>query len=128
MESVPNKFDTQHQNRSIITVITTALDGNSVQLHPYDYHVENFSSFQNGTRAGIVMAICSLDHFISQNNLDKKQTVAFQAICTYFMLTFLMDPSLDITQVEHENFKQMLQSRGATQQLLMCVTRPGGSG
>jgi hypothetical protein len=44
------------------------------------------------------------------------------------MLTFLMDPSLDITQVEHENFKQMLQSRGATQQILMCVTGPGGSG
>jgi len=122
-----NVINAEHQSRSVITVITKALECNNIPSSTENYNVNDYS-FQDGTLLDIDLALCSLDQFTTQNKLDMKQTVAFQAICCSFMLSFLMDPSLDITQDEREHHQQLLQKRGAAQQLLMCVTGPGGSG
>ena len=119
------------RNHSVITVITRALndEDSAVIHHPtFNYNVENSSYMDGGTLTGIDNAMCSMDHFVLQNNLDRKQTLAFQVICTSFMLSFLKDPSLDISPTELEEYQQKLQRRGAKEQLLMCVTGPGGSG
>jgi hypothetical protein len=70
----------------------------------------------------------SLDTFALKNNLDLKQAVAFDAICSSFMLSFLNECNLNISLEERQQCKALLQRRGATDQLLMCVTGPGGSG
>jgi hypothetical protein len=44
------------------------------------------------------------------------------------MLSFLNDTSLDICHEDREQYRSLLKSKGAKNQLLMCVTGPGGSG
>ena len=114
--------------RSIVTILTKALDSDGVNLvlnHPLQ---DNQTNFSNETIQYIDGAICSMNQFALQNNLDRKQTVAFKTICSSFMMSFLLDTSMDISQSERNYYMQLLQKMGASQQLLMCVTGPGGSG
>jgi hypothetical protein len=121
--------DHSSNTRSIITIISRALDGNDIQIQPsLNYNVENSLYFDSDTLTGIHSALCSLDHFTSQNNLDRKQSIAFQAICASFMMSFLNDPSLDHDENEIRDIQQRLKNKGAKEQLLICVTGPGGSG
>jgi len=114
--------------RSIVTVRTKALDSDGVNLElNVDQH-ENRISSSNETIQYIDRAICSMNQFALQNNLDKKQTIAFQTVCASFMMSFLMDTSIDISPSEREHCLYLLQEKGGCQQLLMCVTGPGGSG
>ncbi len=121
--------DHSSNTRSIITIISRALDGNDIQIQPsLNYNVENSLYFDSDTLTGIHSALCSLDHSTSQNNLDRKQSIAFQAICASFMMSFLNDPSLDHDENEIRDIQQRLKNKGAKEQLLICVTGPGGSG
>ena len=129
METVLNEgetdvnFSDRHiEPRTIITLITHALDASDVQL-----------SLQSAERIempsnGFPIDITSLDAFAVRNNLDLKQSIAFDAICSSFMLSFLMDSKCDISSEVRNQYRTLLQKKGATDQLLMCVTGPGGSG
>jgi hypothetical protein len=122
-----NQVSFQNQERltrSIVTVLTRALESEGLNLLP---------SLQSNNTAietadTISMTITSLDQFALQNDLDRKQKLAFQAICSSFMMSFLLDSSMDISQNERDHYITLLQGKGAVQQLLMCVTGPGGSG
>jgi hypothetical protein len=125
--------ETHHRNRensitSIVTVMTRALESNDLHLFRQQIGPAVEGNVTNPTVGRIDSAICSLALFAAQNKLDGKQTVAFKAICSSFMLSFLNDTTLEVTIEEKERLQSMLQKHGAMEQLLMCVTGPGGSG
>jgi hypothetical protein len=67
---------------------------------------------------------------IQQFNLDPKQAVAFNVICSSFMLAFLNDLTITKigTDIEEENATRILTERGANSRLIMHLTGSGGSG
>ncbi len=105
-----------NQRRSIVTVLTKALQSNNIQL----LNQENNIFVHELTINRVAFDICSLDEFAKQNNLDSKQTIAFQTICSSFMLSFLNDPTIDITPNDRVYYQSLLERTGAKQQLL-CV-------
>jgi len=116
-------FNELLQPRTIISVISRALDMSDIQ----SISLEVFSS-SNASEDSFSIDLSSLDKYALQNNLDLKQSIAFDAICSSFMLSFLNDSKLNISSEEKEHYRNLLQGKGATDQLLMCVTGPGGSG
>jgi hypothetical protein len=123
----PNLQNEGHaiQRRSIITILTKALQTNDVQLIS---HQDVTAGTNESTINGVAFDIYSLNEFGQQNNLDSKQTIAFQSICSSFMLSFLRDPTIEISQNDRDYYQSLLERKGAKQQLLLCVTGPGGSG
>jgi hypothetical protein len=115
-------------SQSIITILTRALDcANAEITNPIT--ISALSSI--GTPCiptGLHNAICSLEEFALQQNLDMKQKIAFKAICASFMFSYLTELAGDISAQDHEQLTLLLKRNGALQQLLMCVTGPGGSG
>ncbi len=69
-----------NQRRSIITILTKALQTNDVQL--ILHQDVNTDGTNESTINGVAFDICSLDHFAKQKNLDSKQTIALQSICS----------------------------------------------
>jgi hypothetical protein len=105
--------------------LTKALQSNDVQLL---LHQDVNTGTNDATINGVDFDISSLDEFAKQNNLDPKQTIAFQSICASFMLSFLRDPTIDISCNDRDHYQSLLERKGAKHQLLLCVTGPGGSG
>jgi hypothetical protein len=114
-----------NQRRPIITILTKALQSNDIAL---PLHLGVNIGTNAATINGVDFDFSSLDEFAKQNNLDSKQTIAFQSICSSFMLSFLMDCTIDISNNDRDHYQSLLERKGAKQQLLLCVTGPGGSG
>jgi len=110
------------QRRTIITLLSQALDTSDVEISLHNTVGNNISP------DGFPVDVSSLDAFAVKNNLDIKQALAFDAICSSFMLSLLCDPKLNISSEDREHYRTLLQNKGATDQLLMCITGPGGSG
>ena len=62
--------------------------------------------------------------FAVQCKLDHKQEIAFESICSSFMLSLLIESEED----ENKIFQSQLLQRGAREQLLMFLTGSAGSG
>lgn len=62
--------------------------------------------------------------FAEQFELDLKQKIAFEGICSSFMLSYLHDNIDD----NYDLYQSKLRQRGGRDQLLMFLTGPGGSG
>jgi hypothetical protein len=124
---VDNTVQSNHLSRSpsntqtLVTVITRALDIGDIQIPSETLH-------RNSTGSDFHLDIASLDSFALDNGLDMKQLIAFQSICSSFILSFLNDPQFNICTDQREQYQILLQQKGASDQLLMCVTGPGGSG
>jgi len=118
-----NHFSRSHSynNQTLITIITQALDVG-------DIHIPNETLHRDSTSSDFQIDIASLDSFAVKNNLDMKQLIAFQSICSSFMLSFLNDPLFNVCMDQRQQYQTLLQKKGASDQLLMCVTGPGGSG
>jgi hypothetical protein len=68
-----------------------------------------------------------MDTCIQEYTLDDKQTAAFNIICSSFMMSYLDDPQLK-NKPNFEMAKQALLRRGASEQLIMFLSGPGGGG
>jgi len=70
----------------------------------------------------------TLHEFAEQHNLDSKQSIAFQVICSSFMLSILCkDTNLNLSNVQ-QCITLLLQKNGEKKQLIMCLTGIAGSG
>jgi len=111
---------------TIVTVLTKILSDLHVTA-PLQIPNHPITEFTSDVRE-IESSILSMEMFASTNNLDRKQSIEFKAICSFFMLSFLMDSQIEIEREERNTLKTLLCKKGASDQLLMCVTGPGGSG
>jgi hypothetical protein len=111
---------------TIVTVLTKILSDLHVTA-PLQIPNHPITEFTSDVRE-IESSILSMEMFASTNNLDQKQSIAFKAICSSFMLSFLMESHIEIDREERNTLKMLLCKKGACDQLLMCVTGPGGSG
>ena len=113
---------------TIVSILTKALE--SVNAEVFRPHLAPINANDNMDviSNSLNIAITSLDDYALQHNLDNKQKMAFKAICSSFMLSFLTELSEDISTEDLQRLSLLLQKNGAVQQLLMCVTGPGGSG
>ena len=66
----------------------------------------------------------TMNKYAEQCQLDLKQKIAFESICSSFMLSYLTD-NLDVMS---DVYRSQLRQRGGRDQLLMFLTGPGGSG
>jgi hypothetical protein len=105
--------------------LTKVLQSNGIELL---LHQGVNTGTNDATINGVDFDISSLDEFARQNNLDSKQTIAFQSICSSFMLSFLGDRTIDILCNDRDHYQSVLARKGAKKQLLLCVIGPGGSG
>ncbi|MFN9654790.1 MAG: AAA family ATPase, partial [Dolichospermum sp.] len=118
--------------RSMITVLTRALETDNMELGPiHNFH--ELPMLREGDNDNVLLPILqnsmqSMQQCSISYNLDRKQTIAFQTICSTFMLSFLIGSSSDISSQDIELYGNLLTKKGAKQQLLMCLTGPGGSG
>jgi hypothetical protein len=111
---------------TIVTVLTKILSDIHVTA-PLQIPNNSITELTSNVRE-IESSILSMEMFASTNNLDRKQSIEFKAICSSFMLSFLMDSQIEIEREERNTLKTLLCKKGASDQLLMCVTGPGGSG
>ncbi len=72
--------------------------------------------------------IPTLDEFALRNKLDPKQKIAFQTICSSFMLSFCLDTMPECPLIDIKQIQKMLRKKGGKEQLVMFLTGPGGSG
>ena len=66
----------------------------------------------------------TMNKFAERYELDTKQKIAFEGICSSFMLSYLSDMIVD----NYDFYESQLRQRGGRDQLLMFLTGPGGSG
>lgn len=125
--TVTTRDDVHHVN-TLITILTTVLQDDLSSVIPLPNNTVNNDVNMAFNLDHLESTIYSMDHYATMNNLDRKQSVAFKTICSSFMLSFLMDSNLDIDIHTRNHLQQLLFKKGASQQLLMCVTGPGGSG
>jgi len=113
-------------SHTFVSILTKALETvNGELLRP---QIASTNGDLESIPNSINSAILSLEEYALQQNLDNKQKIAFKAICASFMLSFLSEMSGELSTVDMQQFTILLQRNGAVQQLLMCVTGPGGSG
>ncbi len=113
-------------SHTFVSILTKALETvNGELLRP---QIASTNGDLESIPNSINSAILSLEEYALQQNLDNKQKIAFKAICASFMFSFLTEMSGEISTVDMQQLTLLLQRNGAVQQLLMCVTGPGGSG
>jgi hypothetical protein len=113
-------------SHTFVSILTKALETVNGEL--FRPQIASTNGDLESIPNSINSAILSLEEYALQQNLDNKQKIAFKAICTSFMLSFLSEMSGELSTVDMQQFTILLQRNGAVQQLLMCVTGPGGSG
>ncbi|MFO0446272.1 MAG: AAA family ATPase, partial [bacterium] len=113
-------------SNTFISILTKALETVNGEL--FRPQISSTNEDMESIHNSITSAILSLEEYALQQNLDNKQKIAFKAICASFMFSFLTEMSGEISTVDMQQLTLLLQRNGAVQQLLMCVTGPGGSG
>ena len=111
--------------RSIISVITKALQQDNIDLFHGLTHRDTTDNDRHDER---LIDIPSLDEFALRNKLDPKQNIAFQTICSSFMLSFCLDTTPECPLIDIKQIQKMLRKKGGKEQLVMFLTGPGGSG
>lgn len=103
---------------TVNTLVRVILQALSMTLNGFDLE-EN---------EGNITAVPTLFDFAEQHHLDSKQWIAFQVICSSFMLSFLCK----YTNRNVFNVKQcirvLLERNGGREQLIMYLTGEAGSG
>ncbi len=69
-----------------------------------------------------------MNTFAKVHSLDTKQQLAFKTIFSSFIISYLKDPTCEISILLKENLCNQLKKQGAEEQLIMFVTGPAGSG
>jgi len=129
VQAPANHSITDRPLRSIITVLTRALETTNVQTVP-SINSQNSENMELETSILpiIDLSLQSMEQCAGTNNLDRKQSIAFHTICSSFIFSYLTEFSLSVPTSDFLMYHSLLRKKGAQKQLLMCLTGPGGSG